>query len=122
MITEMTGLPDGVIGFTAGGTFRAEDYRDVVLPAVERAADAGEVRAVIVLESFDGMTGGALWEDLKIGTQHLSSYKRIALVTDLAWVVHAASMFGWLTPGQLKHFARAQQDEAIAWAADTAES
>lgn len=122
MIMELTGLPDGVVGFEAGGTLRAEDYRDVVLPAVERAAEAGEVRAVIVLDSFDGMTGGALWEDLKIGAQNISKYKRIALVTDIDWVVRAAAMFGWLTPGQLKHFPKAQRDEAIAWAAEVSPS
>ena len=40
MITELTDLPDGVIGFEAGGTLAAEDYRDVLLPAIERAAAA----------------------------------------------------------------------------------
>src|SRR5262249_60528138 len=36
MIKELSGLPDGVIGFETTGKLRAEDYRDVVLPALER--------------------------------------------------------------------------------------
>ncbi len=44
MITRMEGLPSGVIGFEADGKIRAEDYRDVVLPALEQAAKDGEVR------------------------------------------------------------------------------
>jgi len=41
MIKELSGLPDGVIGFETTGKLRAEDYRDVVLPALERAAAGG---------------------------------------------------------------------------------
>jgi hypothetical protein len=33
----------------ASGTLRAEDYRDVVLPALERAAAEGEIRFVVVI-------------------------------------------------------------------------
>ena len=48
MIKELSGLPDGVTGFEATGKLRAEDYRDVVLPALERAAAGGEVRFVVI--------------------------------------------------------------------------
>jgi hypothetical protein len=27
------------------------------------------------------------------------------------------TMFGWMTPGEVRHFPLAQRDEAIAWAA-----
>ena len=39
-ITELTDLPTPLIGFEASGTLHAEDYRDVLLPAVEKAASA----------------------------------------------------------------------------------
>ena len=39
---------------------------------------AGDVRFVIVMRDFDGMSGGAIWQDLKIGIEHLRSWKRIA--------------------------------------------
>jgi hypothetical protein len=119
VITELSDLPAGVIGFETSGTLHAEDYRDVLLPAVERAAENGEVRVVIVIGSFDGMTPSALWQDLKMGVEHLRMYKRIALVTDIEWMIHLTAMFGWMTPGQLKHFPLPQRADAIAWAADT---
>src|SRR5579863_961426 len=86
MIKELGEMPPGVIGFEAGGKLKAEDYRDVVLPALERAAEKGEVRFVIVMDDFDGMTGGALWQDLKTGVHHYQAWKRIALVTDIEWM------------------------------------
>jgi hypothetical protein len=117
MIKELSGLPTGVIGFEASGKLSAEDYRDVILPALERAAAAGEVRFVVVIPAFHGMSGGALWQDLKVGVEHLRAWKRIALVTDIEWMSHMTELFGWMTPGEVRHFPLAQRDEAIAWAA-----
>jgi hypothetical protein len=117
MFEELTDLPKGVIGFAMAGTIHAEDYRDVLLPAVERAVAAGDVRVVIVVNGFDGMSAGALWQDLKMGVEHLGAWKRIALVTDVEWMVHLANLFGWMTPGEMKHFALAHREEAIGWVA-----
>jgi hypothetical protein len=100
MITELSGLPDGMVGFEASGKLAAEDYRDVLLPAVEEAAAAGDVRIVIVMRDFEGLTGGALWHDMKMGMEHLGAWKKIALVTDIGWMRHATDLFGWMTPGE----------------------
>ena len=117
MIEELSGVPAGVIGFEASGRIRAEDYRDVVLPALEHAAATGEVRFVIVMRDFEGMSGGAVWQDLKVGIEHFRAWKRIALITDIAWMRELTSLFGWMTPGETRTFALAQRDEAIEWAA-----
>src|SRR5262245_31947057 len=115
MIKELSGLPDGGIGFETTGKLRAEDDRDVVLPALERAAAGGEGRIGVVLSEFQGMSGGALWQDLKVGVGPLRAWKRIAVVTDIEWVSNMLTLFGWMTPGEVRHFPLAQRDEAIAW-------
>jgi SpoIIAA-like len=117
MITKLTGLPAGVIGFEASGKIAAEDYRDVVLPAVEAAAKTGDVRFLIVMRDFDGMSGGAVWQDLRVGLEHLRSWKRIALVTDIGWMSHATDLFGWMTPGETRTFALDEREKAIQWLA-----
>ena len=117
MITQLDGLPAGVIGFDASGKIAAEDYRDVILPALEQAAKAGDVRFVIVIHDFDGISGGAIWQDLKMGVEHLRSWKRIALVTDINWMTHATNLFGWMTPGETQTFPLDEQDRAIEWVA-----
>jgi hypothetical protein len=117
MLHVMDGLPDGVIGFEPDGELRAEDFRDVLLPALRQAAGNGAVRFVIVIREWQGMSGGAVWQDLKIGVEHLRNWKRTALVTDVEWMAHLASLFGWMTPGETKVFPVAALDEAIAWAA-----
>jgi hypothetical protein len=118
MISALTELPDGVIGFDASGKIAAEDYRDVVMPALEQAAKDGDIRLIIVMRDFDGISGGAIWQDLKMGIEHLRSWKRIALVTDIAWMSHMTDLFGWMTPGETKVFPVDQKDEAIQWVAE----
>jgi hypothetical protein len=73
MIKELSDTPPGVIGFEASGKLTAKDYRDVVLPALEEAAATGEVRFVIVIDDFGGMTGGALWQ---ISRSALNTFER----------------------------------------------
>lgn len=117
MITRMNGLPAGVVGFEASGKLAAEDYRDVILPVLEQAAQAGEVRFLIVMRDFDGITGGAIWQDLKVGIEHLRAWKRIALVTDIGWMSHLTDLFGWMTPGETKTFSVEDEEQAIQWVA-----
>jgi hypothetical protein len=117
MITELSDMPTGVIGFEATGKLSAEDYRDTVLPALERAAATGDVRFLIVMRDFGGMSGGALWQDLKVGVEHLRAWKRVALVTDIEWMQHLTDLFGWMTPGATKTFSVADLDAAKAWVA-----
>ena len=117
MIEELKDLPEGVVGFETSGKIAASDYSDVVLPALERAFAQGEVRFVIVMNEFKGMSGGALWQDLKLGVEHLKGWKRIAVVTDIEWVTHLTGLFGWMTPGETKPFPLSQREEAISWVA-----
>lgn len=117
MLEPLTDLPDGVIGFEAVGTIHAADYDMTLRPAIEAAAPAG-IRLVYVLGArFEGYSSGASWDDLKLGVEHLGSWKRTALVTDVDWVRHLAAAFGWMIPGKFRRFALTEQADAIAWAA-----
>ena len=118
MLEPLDGLPDHVIGFVNRGEIQASDYTDTLLPALRGVLDRGEdVRVVLVFEQWDGMSAGAVWEDLKLGVEHLTRWKKIALVTDVSWMIDVTRLFGWMTPGDLKHFPLAEQEAAVAWAA-----
>jgi len=120
VLQPITGLPDGVIGFEASGRMEASDYRDVLMPAIGQLIEQGrDIRIVLVFARFEGMSAAGAWQDLKVGAEHLTKWKRIALVTDLDWMITVASLFGWMTPGQLRRFPLADRDRAIAWAAES---
>ena len=115
MLKELPGMPAGVIGFEVSGTVRAEDYRDIVIPAVERASREGDVRFMVEMPEFKGMTPSAMWQDLKVAAEHLRAMKRIAIVTDIEWIAHMMALFGWLIPSEMRTFSMAQRDDALKW-------
>jgi hypothetical protein len=116
VLKVISDIPDGILGFEVSGKLEEKDYRDVLVPALQEAAASGPLRVVIVITAFDGLTPGALWEDLKMGVRHWSGWKRIAIVTDGRWITRATGWFAWLTPGDVKCFPLPQRDAAIEWA------
>ena len=116
-IEQLSDLPAGVIGFAAHGKLEADDYKNTLLPAVNKAVEAGELRILLVMREFDGISPGGIWEDLKMGMSHLTAWKKVAFVTDIEWMVHAVSLFGWMTPGEMKRFPVSEQADALAWVA-----
>ena len=119
MFEPITDLPVGVIGFEAVGTVEAADYEGALMPAITRAAEGGDVRLVLVLgERFTGYSPGAMKEDAGL-VAHARSWKRTAVVSDLGWVAHLSTAFGWMVPGKFKRFGLAERDAAIAWVAQS---
>src|SRR5262245_12279809 len=106
MIERIEEMPAGTIGFRASGEISGEDYKAVLEPPMVAAVEAGEVRLLFIVEDSFEMEPGALREDAKVGIElglrHPSAWKRMALVTDVAWVARAIRMFAWMTPGEVK--------------------
>ena len=122
MIKLLRGMPAGVLGLQAIDDVEEEDYRNVVVPAVEAAiAEHGKVRLVYVLgPEFDEYEGEAVWEDLKLGARHPASFERIAIVTDARWAARTIRIFSVLLPGQARAFPLAELEAAKRWAAEEA--
>ena len=119
MLTVLDDLPPGVLGVQASGKLTAEDYTQVLGPAIaEATGDGGKLRVVLVFEgTFDGMDAGAVWQDLRTGVTAWHSWERIALVTDQKWMVDGLKLFAWAVPGEARSFAPTARAAAIAWAA-----
>ena len=117
---EVIESPDNVLALRVVGKLAKDDYTSVLEPAVEQLlAKHGELRVVIAIgDEFDGLTGGAKWEDMKLGFEHFSKWKRCAVVTNHDWVRHGISIFGWMMPGDVKVFPNTDVTAAIQWAAE----
>lgn len=122
MIRLLDDMPPGVLGLEAIDDVEKKDYTDVLLPAVEAAvAEHGKVRLVYVLgPAFDDYESEAVWEDLKLGARHPTSFERIAVVTDARWAGSAIKVFSVLWPGQARAFPLAELESAKRWAAEDA--
>lgn len=122
MIEPIDGMQEGTLGFRATGRVSRDEYRDVLLPRMKAAAEAGEVRLVFAIgPDFERFEAGALVEDTKVGITlgigHPHAWKRTAIVTDVDWVVHAIHLMGWMTPGELMVTGLDDLEAAKTWVA-----
>jgi hypothetical protein len=115
-------MPAGTIGLRISGRVNGADYRDVLIPALRGAVDSGSVRALFVVEDYDGFNMDALKEDLKGGPPlafgHRDAWKRVAVATDVEWMAKAFDLFRWLIPGEQKVFALDAIADAKGWIAE----
>ncbi len=88
MIEQLSGFPDNVLAFVGRGRVTRADYTDVLTPAVKKALAKHErVRLYYELgHDFAGIDPGAMWEDFKIGVEHLTHWERAVVVTDVEWI------------------------------------
>ncbi|MEZ0340801.1 STAS/SEC14 domain-containing protein [Mycobacterium sp. pV006] len=121
MIEVLPDMPEGVSGFRVSGRASGEDLRNFK-PTMEKMLQSGEVRIVeVIAPTYEGFGPGGLGEDLKLGLgaliRHHSAFKRIAVVTDKEWIVHALHAMAWMVPGELALFGLDELEQAKAWAA-----
>ncbi len=117
MLQRILGLPDNVLGIEAKGVVSGSDYETVLIPAVERMIiQHSNIRFLYHLgEDFSGFDAKALWDDAKIGLQHLNAWERVAVVTDVAWIRTAMKVFGFAIPGHVRVFDNIDLGEALKW-------
>lgn len=117
MLEIIADLPEQIIGVRVSGKITADDYREVLVPAVEeRLASHAKARLLYVIgEEFDSFTGGAAWEDAKVGMSHFTSFDRIAVVSDIDWIEGMVKAFGFALPGKVRTFDLDEYEEARSW-------
>jgi SpoIIAA-like len=125
MIERITEMPAGTVGFWVAGDVEREDYRDVLVPELRRALDAGGgLRTLYLIEDLDEIEPGALWADAKLGfdlgVRHHGAWARSAIVTDLDWMARATRLFAWMIPGEASVFETAELESAKQWVAGDA--
>jgi len=115
VIKVIEDMPVGTIGLEASGKVTDDDYRDVLVPAVEAALKHGKVRLLYVLEEESSYSPGAMWADSKLWFKDLKGWERVAVVSDADWLEHAVKAFGWMMPGEVRVFESDDVRDAKAW-------
>jgi SpoIIAA-like len=118
VIKIIADMPAGTIGLEAVGKVTDDDYRAVLLPAIEAALERNDVRLLYVLgEDFESYSPGAAWADTKLWAQNLKAWQKVAIVSDADWLENSVKAFGWLVPGEFKVFETDDIDDAKEWLA-----
>lgn len=126
---EPNGLPDRTRPEPAKSIARRATRRDAHLFVFRSASPSRRLFALSVENAndrspqlgpdFAGIDAGAVWEDLKIGVEHLRRWERVAVVTDVEWIKRSVQMFGFLMPGRVKVFPSTAGAEARTWITST---
>jgi hypothetical protein len=119
VIEVLPGLPENVIGIEAVGKVTDDDYKDVIVPLIDKKQQAHDkVRLIYVLgPEFDGYSAGALWDDAKIATKKPGSWEKLAVVSDEQWITRTLSLVSWAFPGEMKVFPMSERAAATTWIA-----
>jgi len=117
MIEPLKDFPANVVALACEGHVTRDDYKTVLEPIVESAlSQHDKIRLYYQIgEDFEGIDPSAVWEDIKVGFEHLSRWERIAVVTDVDWIRRTMQAFSFLMPGAMKMFPLAQMKAARAW-------
>jgi hypothetical protein len=118
MITRLDTESGDILGFKMSGTLTEGDYREILVPEMERAIRRhGTIHMMLYFEDFEGWTPGAAWEDIKLAPK-LRHIDRIAIIgrENLEqWMADLAKFFAGFTDAELRFFREEQRDEARDW-------
>ena len=117
MIELIPDMPANVVAFTASGQVTGEDYKNIIIPLVDKKiAEHDKIRLLYHLgPAFKKFTTTALWDDAKIGFHHLRGFERVAVVSDVGWVVTMTKGIGLTMPIEVRTYSNEALDEAKAW-------
>lgn len=117
MIEVLKGFPANVVAFACKGRVTRSDYETTLIPAVrETLKQHRKVRLYYQIDAdFSGIEAGAVWEDFKVGMEHLLRWERIAVVSDVDWIRHTIRAFSFVMPGEVKIFPVDETAKARTW-------
>jgi len=117
MIELLRDFPDNVVAVVCKGRVTKADYDTVLVPTVEEALKSHDKLRLYyeTAGDFAGIDAGAVWQDFKTGMEHLTRWQRIAVVTDVDWIRHTMQFFGFIMPGEMRAFPRAEAAQARQW-------
>lgn len=117
MIEIIPDMSENVVAVSAKGKVTGEDYDNVLIPAIEDSLLRNKrIRVLYQLgPDFSGFTAEAMWGDAKVGIRHLTAFEKIAVVSNVTWIINAVKIFAFVIPCPVKIFSNEQLSEAKAW-------
>jgi hypothetical protein len=118
MLTPITEMPDGAIGFAASGRVTSDDRRTILEPTIAMTLARGDKVKLLYVAGpeFAGYDAELPWDDAVFGTRHFMDFERIAFVADgeSPYRRAVAELEGFL-PAALRVFATRDLAKAKAW-------
>jgi hypothetical protein len=120
VVERIDDMPAGVLGFRSQDELTSDDFATVIVPALEAAVAAGEVRLLLITPpNFGTADVKPLADRVKdlTGLGHRTDWKRIAVLTDSATLRRSSAVWTRMLPVETKVFKPAEEPTARAWLA-----
>lgn len=117
MVQLLEDFPPHVAAYRARGKVNADEYRNIVMRRIDEVADAyGKVDFLVLLETgFQNYSPGAFINYFIISFRHFTRWRRMAIVTDQAWLGRLYECIGLVVPGTIKSYPLQRFREAKQW-------
>lgn len=120
MITQITGLPETMVGFRADGEVTKEDFEMVQAQVAALVEKQGRLNYMLVLDnSPKDFTLGAWLQDALLGIKNITKWNRAAIVTDIEGVITFTDAFSKVMPGEFRGYRKNEYDAAVSWVSGT---
>ena len=105
------------IEFELSGEISAEDYEKTLIPALEEKLKKFDKINMLyhVGEDFKSYELKAMYDDAKVGFKFLNRWNKIAVVSDVEWIVNGVKFFAFSIPGEIKIFSNDEIESARKW-------
>ncbi len=120
MIHLINDLPNNIVGFKASGDVTEADFKETVLPNVQKLIDKTDsLNYLLVLDtSIKNFTIAAWWQDTILRIKYLTKWKRAAIVSDVNAIRVFTDIFSVVIPGEFRGFKHEDLQDAINWVAE----
>jgi len=102
-----------------GGELKKSELDTVESEFVEKIANAGTIKLLVLLENFSGWERNEAWGDTDFFFSHRDEFEKIAVVGQPQWEAQVLAFTGaGLRKGPVKFFPETGEAEARAWLAE----
>lgn len=114
---EVIDVPsDNVIGLQLDGKINKKDIEKARVPIQSALQYSPTVNIYVEIDNLDGLSLGAIYEDLKLALPRIHRFRKEAIVTDqtsLKKWVKLGNRFWWR--GEARYFTHAEKKQALDW-------
>jgi hypothetical protein len=109
-------LHEHVFGLRASGVVTADEYAEVVRPAVRAWVEqTGHLHALVILEHGFAYDKHGDWHSAADGVLQWPQWRRLGVLTDSWWLRSMAPLASPYLHGTVRAFPRRQLPQAVAW-------
>ena len=107
---------DNVLTLKVTDILTEKDLDELVPKLKNHVESSDHPHLFMIMEDFDGYESAtAFWKDLKLDSEYIGYFYRIALVGDKKWQKWGTQIVNPLTKEELRFFPMKEKEEANSW-------